>query len=47
MPTLKAIHICNSHQPMLQPKTAKEYVFANADRLRKNKERKHNNVYNA
>ena len=32
MPTLKAIHICNSHQPTLQPKIAKEYVFANADR---------------
>ena len=32
MPTLKAIHICNSHQPSLKPKIAKEYVFANADR---------------
>ena len=32
MPTLKAIYICNSHQPMLQPKIAKEYVFANAER---------------
>jgi len=31
-PTLKAIHICNSHEPTLQPKIAKEYVFANADR---------------
>ncbi|ALO14074.1 hypothetical protein L21SP5_00395 [Salinivirga cyanobacteriivorans] len=31
MPTLKAIHICNSHKPTLQPKIAKEYVFANAD----------------
>lgn len=31
MPTLKAIHICNSHKPMLNPKIAKEYVFANAD----------------
>jgi hypothetical protein len=30
MPTLKAIHICNSHQPTLKPKIAKEYVFANA-----------------
>lgn len=29
-PTLKAIHFCNSHQPMLQIKLAKEYVFANA-----------------
>jgi len=31
-PTLKAIHICNSHQPALQPQIAKEYVSANADR---------------
>jgi hypothetical protein len=39
-PTLKAIHICNSHQPTLQPKIAKEYVFANADRrTKKNTER--------
>lgn len=30
MPTLKAIHICNSHQPTLNPKIAKEYVFADA-----------------
>ena len=30
MPTLKAIHIGKSHQPTLQPKIAKEYVFANA-----------------
>jgi len=30
MPTLKAIHICNSHQPTLQPKIAKEYGFADA-----------------
>lgn len=37
MPTLKAIHICNSHQPALQPKIAKEYVFANADRQTKTK----------
>lgn len=36
-PTLKAIHICNSHQPMLKPKIAKEYVFANADRRTKKK----------
>ena len=28
----KAIHICNSHQPTLQPKIAKEYIFAKADR---------------
>ena len=37
MPTLKAIPICNSHQPTLQPKIAKEYVFANADRRTKKK----------
>ena len=37
MPTLKAIHICNSHQPTLQSKIAKEYVFANADRQKKKK----------
>jgi hypothetical protein len=30
-PTLKAIHICNSHQPTLKPKIAKEYVFVNAE----------------
>ena len=39
-PTLKAIHICNSHQPTHKPKIAKEYVFANADgRQKKNTER--------
>jgi hypothetical protein len=31
MPSLKAIHICNSHKPTLQPKIAKEYGFANSD----------------
>jgi hypothetical protein len=37
---LKAIHICNSLKPTLQPKIAKEYVFANADsRTKKNTER--------
>lgn len=40
MSTLKAIHICNSHQPTLKPKIAKEYVFANAHRRpKKNTER--------
>ena len=34
---LKAIHICNSHQPTLKPKIAKEYVIANADRRPKKK----------
>ncbi len=37
MPTLKAIHICNSHQPSHKPKIAKEYDFANADRTKKKK----------
>jgi len=37
MPTLKAIHICNSHQPTLHPKIAKEYGFANAERRPKKK----------
>lgn len=37
MPTLKAIHIYNSHQPTLQPKIAKEYVFANAETRPKKK----------
>ena len=37
MPTLKAIHICNSHKPKLQLKIAKEYVFANADGQKKKK----------
>jgi hypothetical protein len=37
MPTLKAIHICNLHQPPLKPKIAKEYVFANAIRRTKKK----------
>ena len=31
MLTLKTIHICNSHKPILQPKIAKEYVFAKTD----------------
>jgi hypothetical protein len=44
MPTQKAIHICNSRQPTLQPKIAKEYVFANADR-RPKKKPVGNNVY--
>ena len=35
MPTLKAIHICNSHQPIRKPKIAKEYVFTNANRQTK------------
>lgn len=35
-PTLKAIEICNSHQPMLKPKIAKDYVFADVLRRTKN-----------
>ncbi len=31
-PTHKAIHIAKSHQPTLQQKIAKEYIFANTDR---------------
>jgi len=34
-PTLKAIHICNSHQSSHKPIIAKEYVFANADKKTK------------
>ncbi|WP_171017317.1 hypothetical protein [Maribacter sp. ACAM166] len=45
MPTLKAIHVCNSLQPTTQAKIAKEYVFANAISRTENKVRKHNNVY--
>lgn len=35
LPTLKAIHICNSPQPTHKPKIAKEYVFANASKFAK------------
>ena len=45
MPTLKAIHICNSHQPARKPKIAKEYVFTNADRQTKKEHRTHNITY--
>ncbi len=45
MPTLKAIHICNSQQPTRKPKIAKEYVFANADRQTKKEHRTHNITY--
>jgi len=45
MPTLKAIHICNSHQPMLKPKIAKEYVFANAENQPERRKPAENNVY--
>jgi len=45
MPTLKAIHICNSQQPARKPKIAKEYVFANADGQTKKEHRTHNITY--
>ena len=53
MPTLKAIHICNSHQPKRKPKIAKEYVFSNADKntckrmkiKTKEEHRTHNSTY--
>jgi hypothetical protein len=32
---------------MLKPKITKEYVFANAEKRKENKARKHNNVYSA
>ena len=43
MPTLKAIHICNSHQP----KIAKEYDFANAKTEINKIKTAYNNVYSA
>ena len=43
MPTLKAIHICNSLQPLHKPKIAKEYVFANAERRTERKKPAENN----
>ena len=50
---LKAIHICNSHQPTDKPKITKEYVFAKANRktsirLKSNimkEHRTHNSTY--
>ena len=35
MPTLKAIHICNSLQPLHKPKIAKEYVLPTLQTERK------------
>jgi len=35
IPTQKAIHICNSHQPTHKPKIEKEYDFTNANRQTK------------
>jgi len=37
LPTLKAIHICNSLQPPHKPKIAKKYVFANASKFAERK----------
>jgi hypothetical protein len=31
-PTLKAIYVCNLHQPPHKQKIAKEYVFANTEK---------------
>jgi hypothetical protein len=54
MPTLKAIHICNSLQPTHRPKIAKEYVLPSLNSELNNNYRKtklnvkrtmHNNVY--
>ena len=47
MPTLKAIHICNSHQPTLKPKLGKEYGFPTVTELTdyitdKKEQRRHN-----
>ena len=35
MPTLKAIHICNSFKPAHKSKIAKEYVFAQVNKMKK------------
>jgi hypothetical protein len=40
MPTLKAIHICNSLQPPHKPKIAKEYVLPTHKYELNNKHRK-------
>jgi hypothetical protein len=42
MPTLKAIHICNSLQPTHKPKIAKEYVLPTLTFELNNKHRKTN-----
>ncbi len=42
MPTLKAIHICNSQKPTHESKIAKEYGLPT---LTEEKVRPHNNVY--
>jgi hypothetical protein len=44
MPTLKAIHICNSQQPTLHQKLQKSTSLPTLSTERK-KVRKHNNVY--
>ena len=44
MPTLKAIHICNSHLPTLQPKIAKEYVLTYANGQKTEKEHRTHNI---
>lgn len=47
MPKLKAIHMCNWRQPTLQPKIAKEYVFAKADGRKKKKYDRTMTIHNA
>lgn len=32
IPTLKAIHICNSHKPTHKPKLQKEYAFTDSQK---------------
>ena len=47
-PVQASIHIAKSLkcQPH-EPKLVKEYVYANAEKRKENKARKHNNVYSA
>jgi hypothetical protein len=49
MPSHKGIHICKPHEPIHNPKLAKEYAFLNApadQQLdRRKKQRRHNSTY--
>lgn len=45
MPAYKAIHICNSHEPSLHPKIAKEYVLPAHRKIAKEKAHTPNNKY--
>lgn len=40
-------HCQVAHVQPLEPKLVKEYVCSNAEKLKENKARKHNNVYSA